>query len=61
MHELVTLEAFSRAMVVVAWAGAALGVCAAVFLLVRRDNRRAASLALGYGVLGPLAWLAGAS
>ena len=56
-HELVTLEAFSRLMLVVAYGGLGLGVLVAVALLALRRGLRAAAFSLVCGLLGPLAWV----
>jgi len=56
MHELVTLEAFSRFMTVIALGGFGLGVLVAVVLLALRRGWRAALLSLVCGLLAPLAW-----
>ena len=56
-HELVTLEAFSRFMVAVAYGGLALGVLGGGVLLARRRGVRTALFSLVCGLLGLLAWV----
>jgi hypothetical protein len=57
MRELITFEAFSRVMIVLAVGGLAAGVLAASWQAIRRRGARAAVIGLAWGLLGPVAWL----